>query len=68
MKQVDAMPTEGQFVVIYINPNGIWSDCLMWGDDGQLYKYDDSEDEWMEMWFDKHEHLSRQQNVTYFTL
>lgn len=45
MKQVNEMPIEGQFVAIWINENGVWSDTLMY-EDGVLHVYNNQEDSW----------------------
>lgn len=44
MKQVAAMPEEGQFVVVWQNKHGVWSETLEW-EGSTLYVYKD-EDDW----------------------
>lgn len=67
MKQTNTMSTEGQFVVVYTNNNGIWSDTFMWVDD-ELRIYDDDEDNFLSSNYNINEQLSNQQNVTYLTI
>lgn len=38
MKQVDSMPTEGQFVVVFEYNGNIWSCILVW-EGGALYEH-----------------------------
>ena len=45
MKQVDEMPTSGQFVAVWSGLDGkIWSDTLRWID-GKIYSYEEFNDE-----------------------
>lgn len=67
MKQTNTMPTEGQFVVVYTNNNGIWPDTFMWVN-GELRIYDDDEDNFLSSNYNINEQLSNQQNVTYLTI
>ena len=39
MKQVDVMPTEGQFVGVWVYGCDVWSDTYQWTDDGALKRY-----------------------------
>ena len=41
MKQVDEMPTSGQFVAVWENKNGVFSDTYLWFND-DLLVYDNS--------------------------
>lgn len=36
---VNEMPKSGQFVAVWTNEDGIWSDSYMW-EDGKLMEYD----------------------------
>jgi hypothetical protein len=45
MKQVNEMPTEGKFVAVWENDNGVWSGVFIF-EDGILYEYNGSEDSW----------------------
>jgi hypothetical protein len=45
MKQVDSMPTEGQFVIVFEYAGSVWSSILVWSE-GVLYeRIDESEEE-----------------------
>ena len=50
MKQVDEMPTSGQFVAVWENKNGVFSDTYLWFND-DLLVYDNSVSD-----FDKDHH------------
>ena len=42
MKQVDEMPTSGQFVAVWSYGEKIWSEVYMWKD-GDIYAYGNNE-------------------------
>ena len=42
---VKEIPTSGQFVVVWTNENGIWSDSYMW-ENGNLMEYISDQDVW----------------------
>lgn len=45
MKQVNEMPIDGQFVVVWENDNGLWSATFMF-EEGVLFEYTSSEGDW----------------------
>lgn len=42
---VKEMPTSGQFVAVWTDENGIWSDSYMW-ENGNLMEYISDQDVW----------------------
>lgn len=45
MKQVNEMPTEGQFVAVYKFNDNVWSGVYKY-EHGELYEYDTMGDSW----------------------
>ena len=45
MKQVDEMPTSGQFVAVWQYNKKPWSEVYEWDCDGDLFTYNESADE-----------------------
>ena len=45
MKQVDEMPTSGQFVAVWQCNKKPWSEVYEWDCDGDLYTYNETADE-----------------------
>lgn len=66
MRQVDTMPTEGQFVAVYSANNAIWSDTLSWCK-GCVLIYSEEEDEFEKVEYDIIEHLNKHEAI-FFTL
>lgn len=48
MKIVNEMPTEGQFIRIWIHAGLVWSSTAKW-EDGVIYEYDDINDEYVKI-------------------
>lgn len=44
MKQLTAMPEDGQFVAVYEYNDQVWSGIYLWDDDGLITEYSDFED------------------------
>ena len=42
---VSEMPKSGQFVAVWTNESGIWSDSYIW-EDGKVLKYNEVDDNW----------------------
>lgn len=65
MKQVQTMPTIGQFIKIINYDNNIWSSTRKWID-GELYSYDEYCDEFVRLNDNDHESLSLSNDIKYF--
>lgn len=66
MKQVDTMPTEGQFVAVYKANNAIWSDTLLCCE-GNFFSFNEEDDEFEIVEYDVKEHLLKH-NAIFFIL
>lgn len=62
MKEVKEIPKTGQFVAIWENENGIWSQAYKWSQKGVLLKYCDYRDEFDECHYD----LDIRHDIRYF--
>lgn len=65
-KETDTMPTEGQFVAVWIGFNEVWSDTYQWQDDSLLV-YSTVRDNWEdESYVDNVKFLTTKQGVRFF--
>ncbi len=62
MKQIDTMPTDGQFVAVYKANDAIWSNTLLWSE-GKISYYNEQEDEFEGVDYDVVEHLSKRKAI-----
>lgn len=63
MQMTTERPKSGEFIAVWEYGDSIWSDTYHWKGD-QLYVYDSSEDDWVDVtleWFEK-------QNCTHYVI
>ena len=46
IKRKKSMPKKGQFIAIWVHNGVLWSDTLKYSDDGLLYRFSTTADDW----------------------